>query len=114
MSSAIPSGSVVDAAPTVRMAARIGAMHGVQPKAKARPRTNAEMVRQLVEGRREQILRSDVREKWGSYAILEGDLIMMMGEGMGGGMMIGMGLVWILIVVALILFIVALIKYLRK
>ncbi len=39
---------------------------------------------------------------------------MMMSEGMGGGMMIGMGLVWILIVVALILVIAALIKYLRK
>jgi len=39
---------------------------------------------------------------------------MMIGEGMGGGMMFGMGLVWILIVVALILVIAALIKYLRK
>lgn len=38
----------------------------------------------------------------------------MIGEGMGGGMMFGMGLVWILIVVALILVIAALIKYLRK
>lgn len=38
----------------------------------------------------------------------------MMGEGMSGGMMFGMGLVWILIVLVLILAVAALIKYLRR
>tara|TARA_R110000850_G_scaffold114840_3_gene229805 strand:+ start:641 stop:745 length:105 start_codon:yes stop_codon:yes gene_type:complete len=33
---------------------------------------------------------------------------------MGGGMMLGMGLVWLLIVVVLILLVAALIKYLRR
>lgn len=37
-----------------------------------------------------------------------------MGEGMSGGMMFGMGLVWILIVLVLILAVAALIKYLRR
>jgi uncharacterized membrane protein len=32
---------------------------------------------------------------------------------MGGGMMIGMGLVWLLVIVVLILAVIALVKYLR-
>ena len=32
---------------------------------------------------------------------------------MGGGMMIGMGLVWLLVIVVLVLAIIALVKYLR-
>ncbi|WP_299845385.1 hypothetical protein [uncultured Jannaschia sp.] len=38
----------------------------------------------------------------------------MMGDGMGSGMMLGMGLFWLLAVVVLILIAAALIKYLRK
>lgn len=38
----------------------------------------------------------------------------MMGDGMGGGMMFGMGLFWLIAVVVLILIAAALIKYLRK
>ena len=38
----------------------------------------------------------------------------MMGDGMGGGMVFGMGLFWLIAVVALILIVAALIKYLRK
>ena len=37
-----------------------------------------------------------------------------MGDGMGGGMMFGMGLFWLIAVVVLILIVAALIKYLRK
>ena len=39
---------------------------------------------------------------------------MMMGHGGGWMMMIGMGLVWLLIVIALLLAIAALVKYLRS
>jgi uncharacterized membrane protein len=38
----------------------------------------------------------------------------MMGEGMSGGMMFGMGLIWVLIILVLILAVAALIKYLRN
>lgn len=38
----------------------------------------------------------------------------MMGDGMGGGMMFGMGLFWLIAVVVLVLIAAALIKYLRK
>lgn len=38
----------------------------------------------------------------------------MMSDGMGGGMMLGMGLFWLLVVVGLILIVAALIRYLRK
>ena len=41
-------------------------------------------------------------------------MLTMMDGGMGGGMMLGMGLVWLLIVVVLILLAAALIKYLRR
>ena len=39
---------------------------------------------------------------------------MMDGDMMGGGMMFGMGIGWLLIIVILILGIAALVKYLRK
>ncbi|SDG57085.1 hypothetical protein SAMN04489759_10919 [Sulfitobacter delicatus] len=39
---------------------------------------------------------------------------MMDGDMMGGGMMFGMGIGWLLIIVILILVIAALVKYLRK
>ena len=38
----------------------------------------------------------------------------MMGDGMGGGMMIDMGFFWLIAVVVLVLIVAALIKYLRK
>ena len=38
----------------------------------------------------------------------------MLGEGMSGGMMFGMGLIWILIMLVLVLAVATLIKYLRK
>lgn len=38
----------------------------------------------------------------------------MMGDGMGGGMMLGMGFFWLIAVVVLVLIVAALIKYLRK
>lgn len=37
-----------------------------------------------------------------------------MEDHMGGGMMFGMGLIWILVIAALILAVVALIKYIRR
>ena len=39
---------------------------------------------------------------------------MMMNDMMGGGMMWGMGLIWLLVLVLLALAIAALVKYLRK
>ena len=38
----------------------------------------------------------------------------MMGDGMSGGMMIGMSFFWLIAVVVLVLIVAALIKYLRK
>lgn len=39
---------------------------------------------------------------------------MMDGDMMGGGMMFGMGVGWLLVIVLLVLLIAALVKYLRK
>ncbi|SDX70576.1 hypothetical protein SAMN04488041_11327 [Sulfitobacter pontiacus] len=39
---------------------------------------------------------------------------MMNGDMMGGGMMFGMGVGWLLVIVLLVLMIAALVKYLRK